>query len=92
MPMLRDLTRGGARQMAIRKFPSGTVESRAGPDPAADEKNAALQNDRPVKLVGRAVPKPFRPRVVRASPSAAVPPVILWDDPVGSDTDAKPKS
>jgi hypothetical protein len=78
--------------MAISKFPSGVVESRAGPDPVADEKNAALQNDRPAKLVGRVVPKPFRPRAVGASPPAPVPPVILWDDPVGADTGAKPKS
>jgi hypothetical protein len=78
--------------MAINKFPSRAAESRAGPDSAPDEKNAALQNDRPAKLVGRAVPKPFRPRAVGASPPAAVPPVILWDDPVGSDIDAKPKS
>jgi hypothetical protein len=91
VPLLQSLTRGGAEQMAPNKFPSRTVESRAGPRPVDGEKNAALQNDRPAKLVGRAVPKPFRPRVVGGSPTAPVPPVILWDEQVGSDTGAKPK-
>jgi hypothetical protein len=78
--------------MAPKKFTSRTVESRAGPGPVAGEKNAALQNDRPAKTVGRAVPKAFRPRVVGTAAPAPVPPVILWDDPVGSDGGAKPKS
>jgi len=78
--------------MAPNKPTSKVVQSRAGPRPDTGEKNVAPQNDRPTKSVGRGVPKPFRPRVVGASPPVSVPPVILWDEPVGSDTGAKPKS
>jgi len=73
--------------MAPSKFTSGAVESRAGPDPEVGEKDAALQNDKPVKLGGRAGPKSFRPRAVGHSSPAPVPPVVLWDEPVGSGGD-----
>jgi hypothetical protein len=78
--------------MAPSKFTSGMIESRAGPGPDTGKKNAAPQNDRPPKLAGRLVPKPFRPQAVGAAPPAPVPPVVLWDEPVGSDTVTKPKT
>jgi hypothetical protein len=57
----------------------------------ATKKTMPLQKDKPAKPVRPKVPKLFRPRAVVGDATAAVPPVILWDDPFDPTTDPKAK-
>lgn len=77
--------------MAPIKSPFRMDVSVDGPRPAASEKTAPPQYDRPAKPAIRRVPKSLRSRVVGDAPPASAPAVILWDDPVDPHPDPKLK-
>ena len=71
------------------KSTSRAVASGAGARPAANGKTAPQQAGEGVALLGRRA-KQRGPRAADAA-AAAFPPVILWDDPVGSEPDPEPE-
>jgi hypothetical protein len=90
--MLRDLERNKAGHMTTTKSTSRTAMGGSGLRSPSDGKAASPQNDRPPKPVRRVMPKPLRPHLVAKGSPAAVPAVILWDDPVELPAAVKPKS
>lgn len=80
--MLRDLGRGKAGDMTTIKSTSKTPAGGGDLHSPPVGKTASPQNDRPPKPVRRVMPKPLRPQLVAKGSPAAVPAVILWDDPV----------
>lgn len=90
-PLLRDLGRGKAGDMTTTKSTSKTPIGGGGLHSPSAGKPASPQNDRPPKPVRRVMPKPLRPQLVAKGSPAAVPALILWDDPVEAPAIVKSK-
>ncbi len=77
--------------MAAIRSTSKLAAARAGIRVVSSEKTTLPQDNSLREADSRNGAKPVRSRGPRPASDAAAPPVILWDDPVGTEADADPK-